>query len=189
MQHLNPGRTSKLNCYIVKDYFAKLRDVMLEWDVADKSNLIYNVGEKGCKLTLHRQQQVFARKGVKRPRSMQVIVLTCGNVMGQFVSPVILFTGKLLKPEWEEKLPPGSNVVMTPKGSMTCETFSQWIDHFAKYKASGDRTLLIFDGASSHLDANIVSAADRHNLTLFCLHSNTTHELQPLDKSMFKFFE
>nr|CAD7573718.1 unnamed protein product [Timema californicum] len=72
-------------------------------------------------------------------------VVTCGNAMGQFVPPMILFKGQRLKPEWEENLPPGSNAVITFKGSMTCETFSQWIDHFSKYKATGDRALLIFD--------------------------------------------
>ncbi|KAJ8886340.1 hypothetical protein PR048_012551 [Dryococelus australis] len=151
-QHLNPGRSSKLNRYIVKYYFAKLRDVMLESDVV--INLI--------------RYTMLTKK---------------------FVPPMILLRGKRLKPEWEENLPPGANTVMTPKGSMTCETFSQWIDHFAKYKASGDRTLIIFGGTSLHLYANIVSAADRYNITLFSLPSNSTHELQPLEKSVFKSFE
>ena len=109
--------------------------------------------------------------------------------MGQFIPPMILFKGQRLKPEWEENLPQGTKVVMAPKGSMTCEVFTQWIHHFAKYRVTGDRALLIFDGASSHLDVNIVSAAEEHNITLFCLPSNTTHELQPLDKSVFKSFE
>ncbi|CAB3255641.1 unnamed protein product [Arctia plantaginis] len=42
---------------------------------------------------------------------------------------------------------------------------------------------------SSHLDARIVDAADAHDIVLYCLPSNTTHELQPLDKSVNKSFE
>ena len=49
--------------------------------------------------------------------------------------------------------------------------------------------LLIFDGVSSHLDANIAAAGDAHEVTLFCLPSNTTHELQPMDKSVFRAYE
>ena len=85
-------------------------------------------------------------------------------------------------------MPPGTEVMMTPKGSMTTEVFCTWLEHFAKFKTEGP-TLLVFDGASSHLDAEIVTMADKHNVTLYCLPSNTTHELQPLDKDVFKAFE
>ena len=44
-QSLNPGRASKLNKFIVKDYFQKLRKVMLEINVADKPHLIYNIDD------------------------------------------------------------------------------------------------------------------------------------------------
>lgn len=49
--------------------------------------------------------------------------------------------------------------------------------------------LLIFDGASSHIDPSIVDVADQHDIVCMCLPSNTTHELQPLDKAVFKAFE
>ncbi|XP_063220554.1 uncharacterized protein LOC134529931 [Bacillus rossius redtenbacheri] len=77
---------------------------------------------------------------------------------------------------------------MTPKGSMNVQTFVKWLSHFAEYKTPG-RALLIFDGASSHLDPNIVHAANSYDITLFCLPSNTTHELQPMDKNLFKSYE
>lgn len=48
---------------------------------------------------------------------------------------------------------------------------------------------LIFDGAKLHLDVSIVDAAEKHDISLFCLPSNTTHELQPMDKAVFKSYE
>ena len=51
------------------------------------------------------------------------------------------------------------------------------------------KVLLIFDGASSHLHPGIVDAAIANDVVLFCLPSNTTHELQPIDKSVFRLFE
>ncbi|KAJ8889368.1 hypothetical protein PR048_008867 [Dryococelus australis] len=48
---------------------------------------------------------------------------------------------------------------------------------------------LIFDGAFSHLDANIVHTADANDITLFCLPSNTTHEIKPMDESVLKSYE
>ncbi|KAG5891239.1 hypothetical protein JTB14_004354 [Gonioctena quinquepunctata] len=77
---------------------------------------------------------------------------------------------------------------MAPKGSMTTELFIEFVRHLTRYKGP-DAILLVFDGAACHLDYDIVEAADEHNIKLFCLPSNTTHELQPLDKSMYRLFE
>ena len=65
-QSMNPGCAVKLNAHIVKDYFDKLKRVMEEYDLFDKPHLIYNMDEKGCRLTLQHQQQVMAQKGAKR---------------------------------------------------------------------------------------------------------------------------
>ncbi|KAJ4449713.1 hypothetical protein ANN_01117 [Periplaneta americana] len=88
---------------------------------------------------------------------------------------------KLNEPEWETDLPLGTETVMSAKGSMTTAVFVHWLDQFARYKVAGE-VALIFDGASSHLDANITSATDNYRITLYCLSSNTTHGLQPMDK-------
>lgn len=117
-----------------------------------------------------------------------VTIVSCGNALGQVIPPMILYKGKRLNPEWECNLPTGTVVLMTEKGSMTTEVFKKWVLHFAKFKPQG-KVLLIFDGASSHLDAGIVDIADQHDIILFCLPSNTTHELQPMDKSVFGPFE
>ncbi|GFN95561.1 tigger transposable element-derived protein 1-like [Plakobranchus ocellatus] len=77
---------------------------------------------------------------------------------------------------------------MAEKGSMTNELFVKWLQHFSKFKPQGS-ILLIFDGAKCHLSIDILEEADRHNITLFCLPSNTTHELQPLDTAVFCSFE
>lgn len=77
---------------------------------------------------------------------------------------------------------------MMENGSMTTVTFMKWLQHISKYKPHG-KILLIFDGATSYLDANIVKAADAHDVALLCLPSNTARELQPIDEAVFKSFE
>lgn len=193
-QHMNPGRAMKLNKFIVDDHFSKLRNVLMEKDFMTKTERIYNIDEKGCRLTVHHQQTVLARRGAKRvhlvapEHAENVTVVACANALGTSVPPMIIFKGQRLKPEWEKDMPPGTLTVMSGKGSMTTALFIRWLDHFARYKVTGE-VILIFDGASSHLDANIASAADKYGITLYCLPSNTTHELQPMDKSVFKPFE
>ncbi|KAJ8878432.1 hypothetical protein PR048_019010 [Dryococelus australis] len=153
-QNLNPARAQELNRFIVNGHFEKLITVMPEIGVMEKSQSIYNIDEKGNRLCLHKAQTVLAKEELE---------------------------GIRLKPKWTENLPTGTQVFMTAKGSMTSQTFVKWFDHFAKYKTPGP-VLLIFDGASSHLDANIVHAAEAQEIILYCLPSNTDHELQPLDK-------
>ncbi|XP_028034695.1 uncharacterized protein LOC114246399 [Bombyx mandarina] len=101
---------------------------------------------------------------------------------------MIIFKGKRLKPELYDNLPPGSLVEKSAKGYMTNELFKEFLKHLARYKSAG-KSLLIFDGAACHLDLTIVEVADSLDISLYCLPSNTTHELQPLDKAVYRSFE
>ncbi|KAG5881787.1 hypothetical protein JTB14_002962 [Gonioctena quinquepunctata] len=83
-----------------------------------------------------------------------------------------IFKGKRSKPEFSDKLPPGSIVRMAPKGSMTTELFTEFLRDLGRYKGS-NAILHVFDGATCHLDYDIVKAAEEHNIKLFCLPSNT----------------
>lgn len=105
--------------------------------------------------------------------------MACGNALGQTIPPCILFKRKRRKPEWVDHLPLESMALMTQKGSMTNKSFVSWLEHFAKYN-NARPTLLIFDSAKSHSDISIVDAAEKHDISLFCLPCNTTHELQPI---------
>lgn len=193
-QILNPARSQKVNKFIVGDYFKKLEATLCNLNLINRPQRIYNIDEKGCRLTLHHQPNVLAKKGDRRvhyiasEHAENATIVACGNAIGQAIPPMVLFKGKRRKDEWNDAMPTGSEIEMTPRGSMTSEVFVKWVNHFAKFKPPGD-ILLIFDGASSHLDANIVAAAEQHQITLLCLPSNTTHELQPLDKSVFRSFE
>lgn len=48
--------------------------------------------------------------------------------------------------------------------------------------------LLILDGAASYLDFTIAEKANSLGITLLYLQYNTTHKLQPMDKSVFPSF-
>lgn len=193
-QFMNPDRAQKLNKIIVMKHFEALRKLYDELDIKNHPERLYNMDEKGCRLTLHHQQQVLAEKGTKRvhfvaqEHAENVTIAMCVNAVGNALPPMVLFKGKRLKPEYCDQLPAGSLVKMANKGSMTTELFVDFINHLGQYKSPG-KALLIFDGAACHLDARIVDAADKYEIVLYCLPSNTTHELQPLDKSVNKSYE
>lgn len=150
--------------------------------------------EKGCRLTTHHQQTVLALKGAKRihlqssEHAESVTIAGCVNASGTAILPMIIFKGKRLKPELFDNLPPGILVEKSAKGYMTNDLFKEFLKYLGRFKST--RTcLLIFDGAACHLDLSIVEVADSLDITLYCLPSNTTHELQPLDKAVYRSFE
>ena len=100
---------------------------------------------------------------------------------------MILFKGCRMKPEWLDNLPASNITSMTPRDNMTSEVFVDWLDHLITYKSKGN-CLLIFE-VLCHLDYRIVEATEKHKITLYCIPSQTTHELQPMDKSVFGPFE
>ncbi|KAI4456846.1 mediator of rna polymerase ii transcription subunit 1 [Holotrichia oblita] len=136
-QMLNPARAQKLNRPIVTEYFGKLRQILMDLNIMNQPQRIYNIDEKGCRLTLHHQQQVLSRKGAKRvhliapehSESATVVISnlpisTCGNALGQCIPDMVLFKGKRQKPEWIDSMPPGTSIAMTARGSMTAVTYS-----------------------------------------------------------------
>lgn len=193
-QFMNPARAQKLNKFIVDDHFSRIKIIYEKLDVKHHPEKIYNMDEKGCRLTIHHQQSVLAKKGAKRvhlqssEHAENVTIAGCVNALGNAIPPMIIFKGKRLKPELYDNLPPGSLVQKSAKGYMTNELFKEFLKHLAKFKTSGE-CLLIFDGAACHLDLSIVDLADSLGIYLYCLPSNTTHELQPLDKAVYRSFE
>ena len=193
-QPMNPARAQKLNKFIVNDFYKKLEDALNELNILDRPDRIFNIDEKGCRLSLHHQQSVIAAKGRKRVHLVapehgeNVTIVACANALGTPVPPMIIFKGKYKKDAFGDDLPPLSRFEMSEKGCMTNELFVKFLNHFGRFKPPG-KVLLILDGAKSHLSPSIVDEASKFDITLFCLPANTTHELQPLDVAVFRSFE
>lgn len=100
-QFMNPARAQKLNRFIINDYFQKLEDVYDEKNLWQTPHRIYNLDEKGCRLTIHHQQDVITKKGTKRvhlianEHAENVTVVGCVSAAGQVIPPMILFKGKI----------------------------------------------------------------------------------------------
>lgn len=133
---------------------------------------------------LHHQQCVVALKGSKRvhliaqEHAENATVAICVNALSNTVPPVILFKGIRRKPTFQDNLPPGSAVFMSPNGSMTTELFCKWLEHFEtveQFKPNG-KVLLIFDGVTSHLDITIITnKTEELDILLISLPNNATH--------------
>jgi hypothetical protein len=101
-QNLNPRRAQKLNCFIVTDCFAKLKQTMEKLEVMSEPECIYNV-DKGCRLCVHKQPLLPTQKRGKRVNLVaaehgdKVTIMSCGNAVGSAILPMILFEGQRMK--------------------------------------------------------------------------------------------
>lgn len=70
---------------------------------------------------------------------------------------------------------------------MTSELFLNWFTKSFVPHVKGDTpSLLIFDGHSSHVTADLITAAQANGITILKLPAHTSHILQPLDVACFR---
>ncbi|CAB3239735.1 unnamed protein product [Arctia plantaginis] len=65
-QIMNPARAQKLNKPIVQQHFQSIRKLYDELDILRHPERLYNMDEKGCRITVHKQHTVLAEKGSER---------------------------------------------------------------------------------------------------------------------------
>ncbi|CAH2090234.1 unnamed protein product [Euphydryas editha] len=68
-QFMNPARAQKLNKFIVDDHFQRLNDVYDKLDLKTHPEKIYNMDEKGCRLTIHHQRTTSKMKKTGKAES------------------------------------------------------------------------------------------------------------------------
>lgn len=117
-------------------------------DLKSKPQNVYNLDEKGIRMCLHKSPSVLAKKGARRVHSRgkehgeNVTVVGCGNAVGNFIPPMVIFKGVRCDDSWKDSMPTSSVVEMAPKGSMTSMLFCKWLKHFSKFKAPGKYVFL-----------------------------------------------
>lgn len=92
---------------------------------------------------------------------------------------------------WTENRPDGARYNRTKSGWMDSVTFEDWfIRHLLPIlKRQEGRKLVIGDNLSSHINKNVLSECEKHNISFICLLPNATHILQPLDVAYFRLFK
>lgn len=188
------ARATGMNKPDVNDYFDLLEKTLTENQLIGKPGSIYNMDETGIQLN-NEPGKVIAKKGSKdvmnvtsAEKGETITLISCCNAEGNFIPPYCIFKGSNKKKEWEDNLPPGSVIKMSPKSAyVNTEIFRDWLEkHFIPRKASG-KVLLLLDGHCSHMNSAItLELAVANDIILLCFPSHTTHYLQPLDRSFFR---
>lgn len=105
-------------------------------DLKDHPAQIYNMDQSGMPLDPHSSKCV-TKRGQKKVRyhvsgkKEQITVLGCVNVIGQSISPMIIYDGKYLNHQWTVWELPVTYYGMSDKGWTEQELFRHWLkDHF-----------------------------------------------------------
>ena len=110
-----------------------------------------------------------------------------GNAAEGTIPPAYVFPLKKVNPRSMQHSFPGSLALANGSGWMDGENFFYYMNHLQHHVKScnEDPFLLILDNHSSHLDYRVVKFAKENCIEMLTLPPHTSHELQPLDVSVF----
>ena len=184
-------RMDAINAENMKEYFDLLKSIYAKHDLESHPEAIYNMDETGVPLE-PRPPKVVAKKGQKKVsyrtsgQKSQITVVGCGSATGQVMPPFIIFAAKQLNPLWTRDEVVGTRYAVSDKGWIDQELFYYWLkEHFVTNAISQRPLLLLLDGHSSHFEPRTIEFAKENKIIIFCLPPHTTHECQPLDRSLF----
>lgn len=175
----------------INEYFDILEETLLNNNLMDKPELIFNMDESGVPFCIKGQKGIH-KAGCKNPVTFssddktQITIVGCVNAAGYCLPPMVIWDRKNLSPDLTVGEVPGTVYGLSSKGWIDQELFNLWFtNHFMRYIPSSRPLLLIMDGHSSHYCPQTIRFAAKKGIILFTLPPNTTHITQPLDKGCF----
>jgi len=121
------------------NYFVTLKSVLVENNLLDKPECIYNVDESGVPLE-HHSPLVIAKRGQHKVQhytsgnKLQVTAVVCIKATGECIPPFIIFDAKNLNVEWTRDEVPGTIYGLSDNGWIDMILFKEWfIHHFLKH--------------------------------------------------------
>lgn len=153
---------------------------------------IYNYDESGFhdtpskgKVLIHRSCR-HPEKILNTSKSCYTVMF-CGNAVGEFIPPYIIFKGKQKWTDWLYNAPHGTKLNSSESGWMDQTVFDDWFEfHFLPVAIRKEgKKILIGDNLSSHISIKTLNLCKENNISFICLPPNSTHLLQPLDVAYF----
>lgn len=160
------SRKKACDQFIIYNYFDLLNKTILELNLENKPNRIWNLDETSFCLDPSKTKCVGA-KGFASTRTTfgsgrenTTVLMSCSAV-GEKGPPLVIFKRKNIWDKWigEKSLFPGTTYAATNNGWMEKEVFINYFEKsFIKTTAPspGNPVLLIYDGHSSHIDLKLV---------------------------------
>ena len=176
---------------IIDGCYATMENVLVENDLINKPENIFNVDESGINMSL-KKGKVVVTKGTTNAHSMEkgskdhITVNCCINAAGTALPPMIIYNKSFPSSPYKSEGIPGALFAKSANGYMDEELFYTWFSQlFVPRTAHLRKRILFIDGHGSHISLRLIDLAKESNVILFCLPPHTTHLLQPLDVAVF----
>ena len=181
-----------INYHTINRYFDLLEYTLTENNLLQHPSQIYNVDKSGILLD-PMSPNILSKRGVKRVhyrsagKKGQITIVACGNAIGQFILPMVIFDAKNLNDHWTADEIPGTKYGLCKKKWITSELFEGWlVEHFLEHAVSRRPSLLLLNGHSTHYQPEVIRLARQNGVIMLFLPPHTTHETQPLDYGVFR---
>ena len=193
-RQLDSARFNAVNYEGVRRWFDAVSELMIEHQYP--AHHIYNMDESG--FAIGDSQTSRALINIREQSSWKVIAgrqewitaIECINAAGDAIPPLIIFKAKYTNTAWIPARTPPTWRFSTSNSGWTSDSHGyEWIttvfEPSTRPEDPSARRLLIMDGHSSHITANLIAFCMQSSIDLLILPSHCSHVLQPLDISMF----
>ncbi|XP_010891107.3 uncharacterized protein LOC105023530 isoform X2 [Esox lucius] len=185
---LEKGQAESAKRWTMDSFFITYEKILEESGLREKPRQIYNCGESRFRSD---QSKHLVPRGTKHvyqqaPGTREhITVLACLNAAGEDVPPFIIYPKCFPGGHYTQGGPPQALYGESSTGYIDGGLFRKWFQHFLHHAVKERPLLLVFDGHKSHMDLEVLAAAQREGVILLCLPPHSTDVLQPLDVACF----
>ena len=162
----------------VAEYFDKL------YSILESYRLIFSPQRIFCIYEVR-----LASSKLKNPNNKVTTLIGCGNAIGNHLPPYFVLPESDFCESFIEKGSLGTQGSVSENGWSDGNTFFSYLkDHFLKYAyhPQNESLLIIYDGAKSIINTDVIDLAKQHKIELMKLPENTSFALHPLDEICFR---
>ncbi|CAK1601538.1 unnamed protein product [Parnassius mnemosyne] len=149
----------------------------------DETNFSDNPGSQKC---IFKAGTKYPNKTLNNTKTA-ISVMFSATAGGEIFPPYVVYKADNLWTNWCANGPEGTRYNKTKSGWFDSYTFEDWFNTIIIPWAvkTTDPKVLIGDNLSSHMNINIITKCEEHNIRFIFLPPNSTHHTQPLDVAFF----
>jgi hypothetical protein len=178
----------------VKTYFEATTELCLQHQYPPERR--YNMDESGFAVGVSQSSRALVniREGsnwkVVKGRQEWITAIECISAAGVALPPLLIYKAKYTNTGWIPTDTPSDWHFSTSASGWTSNSHGfEWLTRVFEPVTRPDdpsqRRLLVADGHSSHITANVIAFAMEHAIDLLILPPHCSHVLQPLDVGVF----